>query len=182
MRVSLAFASLSLIIGSAAAPAYAASDEMLDQPAANAAAAGQIEDFDAKCAADAEARARRQVQRSLFQRLGEEPGIRSLIDELLRLHYKNDALYGVLKNYAPAVLAEKLAPYVIESTGGPSVYRGGPLPDSHRNLGITDQMFASGGGDLVEAMKVRGYGPEETQDLLCLIFSLRRQVVFPDKG
>jgi truncated hemoglobin YjbI len=179
MRISLAFASLSLVIGMAAVPASAASDSKPAGPMAHMTADELIKDFDAQCVGGADARAKRQDKESLFRRLGGEQKIRALIDELLRQHYRNDALYPLLKNYAPNMLADKLTPFVIERTGGPSVYKGSDLPKSHRNLHITNEMFAAGGGDLIEATKKMGYGPEDTQDLMCFIFSLRSQVVFP---
>jgi len=179
MRISTAFASLSLIMGVATAPASAASDSKPAGAMVHMTADELIKDFDGQCVAGTDARTRRQDKVSLFQRLGGEQKIRVLIDELLREHYKNDALYPLLKNYAPSTLADKLTPYVIERTGGPSVYQGIELPESHRNLHITNKMFVAGGRDLMEATKKLGYGPEETQDLMCFIFSLRSQVVFP---
>ena len=62
-------------------------------------------------------------------------------------------------------------------TGGTQQYRGRDMVASHTHLRLTDADFLSAGGDIVKAMQTQGYGPEEIDEVVCILVSLKDQVV-----
>lgn len=131
-----------------------------------------------RCAGNQTAAAERNAKQSLYLRLGGKEKIRAMLEEMMRHHFRNDALYDLLKHFTPSVLVDKLVPYLVEHTGGPAVYTGSTLAASHRHLRITNAQFLAGGGDIQLAMEHFGYAQTEIDDVMCLIFQLRDQVVF----
>ena len=75
-------------------------------------------------------------------------------------------------------LAKHVADFTAAGTGGPQEYTGRTMPGSHANLKRTDADFLSAGGDIVTAMKSMGYGENEINEFVCILVSLKDQVVF----
>jgi hypothetical protein len=51
------------------------------------------------------------------------------------------------------------------------------MPATHANLKLTDADFLSAGGDIVSAMQSMGYGEDEINEFVCILVSLKDQVV-----
>src|SRR3990170_1083425 len=74
-------------------------------------------------------------------------------------------------------VAKRVAEFMISGTGGPQVYRGPDLTTSHRSMKLTNRDFVLAGGDVAQAMKNLKDGPEEIDEVVCTLVSLRSQVV-----
>lgn len=171
MIVAPVLAATSMTMASTAAAEGAA-------PAATS-SADKIAAFESHCAASVAARQERDKKAPLYQRLGgSEQSMLRLARSMVRLHYRQDILYDVLRNYSPEQLAVKFGLYVAEITGGPKVYKGEGLARSHRALNITTAQFLAAGQDLMQAMTELGYEPEQVDDLMCIAIPLRSQIVF----
>lgn len=142
-------------------------------------AADKIAAFESHCAAGAGVRQERDKIAPLYQRLGgSDQSMLKIARAMVRLHYRHDILYNVLRNYAPEQLAVKFGPYVAELTGGPKAYKGAGLAHSHRGLNITTEQFFTAGQDLMKAMTELGYRPEQVEDLMCAAIPLHSEIVF----
>jgi hemoglobin len=137
----------------------------------------QVREFEASCAASATERASRHARIPLFQRLGGEQGIHAITRETVRLHLKNPAIQHYFEKLDPDVVAKHVAEFMISGTGGPHVYQGSDLTTSHRSMKLTNSDFVLAGGDVVQGMKNLKYGPEEIDEVVCTLVSLRAQVV-----
>jgi hemoglobin len=73
-----------------------------------------------------------------------------------------------------------VADFVAAGTGGTEVYTGRPMPAAHADLKLTDADFLSAGHDIVTAMQSMGYGQNEIDEILCILMSLKNQVVFTE--
>lgn len=130
------------------------------------------------CADTAEARAQRQAENPLYNRLGGYDKIHQFTTEVVRLHNQNDAIKHMFTHVDSEALAKHVADFVSAGTGGTATYAGRDMPSTHDHLDLTDADFLSAGGDIVTAMKTMGYGENEIEEMVCILVSLKDQVVF----
>ena len=140
--------------------------------------AEQITGMQAMCADTEQARAQRQADEALYFRLGGHDKINEFTTEVVRLHNQNPTIMPMLLHVNSEELASQVADFIEAGTGGPQIYTGRTLPASHDDLNLTDADFLSAGGDIVTAMKTMGYGENEITDFVCILVSLKDQVVF----
>lgn len=152
------------------------------QTAAQPTADEQIAGLEAMCAANADARAARHAKTPLFERLGGEEGIHALTREIVRLHLENKSIEYMFKDLDAEKVANRVALFMISGTGGPASYDGPELKVSHAEMGLTNADFMSAGVDVIQAMKNLGLGQEEIDEMVCILVSLRDQVVLEDGG
>jgi hemoglobin len=139
--------------------------------------AEQISGMQAMCADTEQARAQRQADDALYNRLGGYDRILELTTEVVRLHFENDALDRVMVDVNGEVLAKRVADFAASGTGGPQTYTGRSMPAAHEHLHLTDADFLAAGGDIVKAMQTMGYGEDEINEFVCILVSLKDQVV-----
>jgi len=140
--------------------------------------AEQISGLQTMCTDTEEARTQRQADSPLYTRLGGYDRIHEFTTEVVRLHNQNDAIKGMFTHVDSERLATHVADFVSAGTGGPQSYTGRTMPASHAHLQLTDADFLSAGGDIVKAMQTMGYGQDEIDEFLCILVSLKGQVVF----
>jgi len=99
------------------------------------------------CGETAEARAARQAEAPLYDRLGGYDKISALTTEIVNLHEQNEAIKHVMVGVEGELLAKH------------------------------DADFLAAGGDIVKAMQSFDYGEEEIQEVMCILVSLKDQVV-----
>jgi hemoglobin len=138
----------------------------------------QILGLKSMCSETADAQAERQGRDSLYIRLGGYDKILTFTTEVVRLHNQNNTIKSMFKNVDPKMLAKHVADFVAAGTGGKAEYTGRSMISSHAQLSLTDADFLSAGGDIVTAMNSVGYGQNEIDEMLCILMSLKDQVVF----
>jgi len=139
--------------------------------------AEQIGGMQAMCADTEQARAQRQADDALYNRLGGYDRIHEFTTEVVRLHFENEALDRIMVGVDGEALAKNVADFVATGTGGPQRYTGRDMPTAHSHLHLTDADFLSAGGDIVTAMQSMGYGQDEINEFVCILVSLKDQVV-----
>lgn len=173
MRSDVLSLMLALAVGTSA-PAFAG------EPSAEAEKVSpdaHVADLEKMCAENAEARAGRHAKESLYERLGKEEKIHALTREVVRLHRVNDSIKHLLDGVNDEELARRVALFLVAGTGGPPVYEGPSLTESHAHMHLTNADFLSAGGDVIQGMKNLGYGQEEIDEVVCAFVGLRDQVV-----
>jgi len=152
--------------------------------AANLAVAGDDSSVDEKmtgligmCAESAADRADRQARESLYDRLGGYDKILELTREIVRLHSVNPDFDVMVRHIDHEHLASQVADFMAAGTGGTQNYDGRSMPEAHSRLRLTNADFLSAGGDVIQAMKNKGYGQEEIDEVVCILVSLKDQVV-----
>jgi hemoglobin len=140
----------------------------------------QVAGLEAMCAANADARSARHAKTPLFERLGGEEGIHAFTRELTRLHLENDDINYMFTELDAEKVANHVALFIISGTGGPASYDGPELKVSHADMGLTNADFMAAGGDVIQAMKNLEYGQDEIDEVVCILVSLRDQVVLSD--
>lgn len=137
----------------------------------------QMNALTAMCESSAQARTDRQASASLYDRLGGYDRILDLTHEIVRRHQKNDGIKKMFEHVDADHLARLSADFIAAGTGGTAAYTGRSLPSSHAQLHLTDADFLSAGGDIVGAMQEKGYGQQEIDEMVCILMSLKDQVV-----
>lgn len=148
--------------------------------AAEPSVAEQLGSLEEMCAKSAEARAARHADTPLYERLGGSEKIHELTREIVRLHLQNEDIKHLFVGRDTDLVAKRVAEFVITGIGGPEVYDGPALRTSHEHLGLTNADFLAAGGDVIQAMKNMGYQENEINEMVCILVSLRDQVVFTD--
>jgi hemoglobin len=184
MRQVLSFGAVLLLIGTVALAGEPAHKTDVDKAAAATDAAQatpnpdeQVVALEAQCAESAEERAARHAEETLFDRMGGEERIHALTREVVRLHLENDDIKHLFVGLDPEKVAHRVALFVISGTGGPAVYDGPELTESHAHMQLTNADFMAAGSDVMQAMKNLEYGQNEIDEMVCALVGLREHVV-----
>jgi len=141
----------------------------------------QVAMFEEMCAASAAARAERQEEKSLYERMGGEERIHEMVAEIVRLHQENEDLVHIMDGVDIDKLVDGVSVFFAAGTGGDAVYGGPSLMESHENMKLTNALFLSAGGDVVQGMKNMEMGEDEINEMMCIFIALRPQVVLSDE-
>jgi hemoglobin len=83
------------------------------------------------------------------------------------------ALAAGAEDKAPATADQTAA-----GTGGTTAYTGRTMQAAHAHLELTDAHFLAAGSDVMKAMQSLGYSQNEIDEVVCILVSLKDQVVF----
>jgi hemoglobin len=139
--------------------------------------ADQARELEAMCSENAEAMAARQAESSLYERLGGTDRIHDIVTEIVRLHGENEAIQGMFEGVDREGLIDGVAEFLVVGSGGPGEYTGLGMEEAHAHLRLTNADFLAAGGDVMQAMRNKGCGEEEIQEVVCALVALRAQVV-----
>jgi len=131
----------------------------------------------AMCEETATARAERHAEKSLYDRLGGYDKTHKCMEKIIELHLENDEIKHTMEGVDYEQLADHLTDFVSAGTGGTAEYTGRDIKSAHEHLELTDADFLSAGGDIVKAMKSMEYGENEINEILCILVSMKDQVV-----
>lgn len=113
----------------------------------------------------------------LYAALGEQPGIRVLMDDFVA-RLKAEPRFGKrFKDTKPEMLSERLTEQVCVLSGGPCAYKGASMKDSHADMGITRAEFNLLVQVLQQAMDARGIAFARQNQLLALLAPMHRDVI-----
>lgn len=136
------------------------------------------------------------VKRTLFDRLGGQPGITAIVDDFIKRALEdprvNWSRQGVTKggwlrrersvtwNATPenvTRLKKHFVQFISLAAGGPVKYDGKALKPSHADMQISKAEFEAVIGDLKASLDKLGIAPELQKDLLAIFESTRPQIV-----
>jgi len=101
----------------------------------------------------------------LYQQLGKEPGIQSIVDEFLYALADNETVLPLFANTNIERFREQFALQLCALAGGPCVYTGDSMADTHRGMKINHAQFNTVVSDLIVAME-RNEVPTGAQNAL----------------
>jgi len=70
-----------------------------------------------------------------------------------------------------------LVEQICDAAGGPCTYRGRPMPEAHRGLGLTNDNFDALMEDLVGSLNAHGVPEREKTELVTLLGRMRGDIV-----
>ena len=114
---------------------------------------------------------------TLYDDLGAHPGIEAIVDGLL-LNLLEDARINRLFADADIIrLREKLIEQFCAEAGGPCVYRGESMEDSHAGLDIDEAAFNALVEDLLDAMDALDVPVSAQNRLIARLAPMRGQIL-----
>lgn len=114
---------------------------------------------------------------SLYERLGGEPGVRKIVNDVLDKNLNNP----VIGHHFRKVDMDKLKQLVFEffsmGTGGTHVYTGRDMRTTHTNLNISEEDFLRANHDTLLALEENGVGQDEKNEVIAILDSMKNDVV-----
>ena len=114
---------------------------------------------------------------SLYDRLGKRPGIEKIVEDIWINHTSNP----IIKTRYAASDPEKVKRLVTEMCcagfGGPEEYTGKDMISSHKGMNINEAEFIAVCDDVLKALDTNNAGQKEKDEVLCILYSLKNEVV-----
>lgn len=114
---------------------------------------------------------------SLYQSLGAEAGIATLVDKLLDRVYADTRIAFLFAETDRVDLARLIREQFCSETGGPCTYSGRSMAESHSGMGLKEKEFDAFVEDFIVAMEDARL-PYRTQNRMLKIFApMRKDVI-----
>jgi len=119
---------------------------------------------------------------SLFERLGGENGISSIVDDIVLAHLDNPEIKHVflpLKENPEKFESFKthVKEFLSSGTGGGAVYTGKDLPSAHKGLNTTEKEFMAAVDDILAVLNKHNIDEETKKDMLYILYSMKGAVI-----
>jgi hemoglobin len=116
---------------------------------------------------------------SLYDRLGQEQGIRTAVDDFYQRVTSDPQLKPYFDGVDMARLRRHQALLLVQVTGGPVEYDGRELAVAHEGLGITGADFDRVVGHLVATLTDLGVSQEDIAEVGAALIAHREEIVAP---
>lgn len=113
----------------------------------------------------------------LYEQLGEQAGIDTLVDRIVDLHLANQV---VATRFAHSDIDRGRAmakEFFAMGSGGPVQYTGKSMPEAHAGMNISEQEFLAVVDDMMQAMTELGYDDAARAQVLAIAFSLKDGII-----
>lgn len=120
------------------------------------------------------------TQPTLYERLGEQDGITTIVDNLLFEIGSNDTLLPFFAETDIDRFREKLIEQLCQVSDGPCDYTGDSMAQVHAGMELNDSHFNALVTDLVVAMDEAGVPTGAQNDLLARLVPMYDEVMNPD--
>jgi hemoglobin len=125
--------------------------------------------------------AARAQEKSLYERLGGEPAIAAVVDDLTSRAAANPKVNflrgGKFASIDVPLFKKHLVNMVAAATGGPQKYTGRDMKTTHKGMGISDAEFDALAEDLVASLDKFKVPAREKGELLKIVASTRADIV-----
>jgi len=113
----------------------------------------------------------------LYERLGGEPGLRKIVNDVLDKNLHNPLIGHHFQNIDMARLKQLVFEFFSMGTGGPHEYTGRNMLTTHAGLNITEEDFQSANDDTLRALEENGTGEAEKNEVIAILNSMKGDVV-----
>ena len=117
------------------------------------------------------------MSESLYERLGGTEGVTAITSDLVDNHLSNKIIATRFAGADVAGLKKGAATFVIMGTGGPNVYEGKDMLETHKGMNISATEFMAVMDDTLSALEKNNVGQREQEEVLFIIYSMRSQIV-----
>ena len=114
---------------------------------------------------------------SLYERLGGTEGITQIASDLVDIHLANPRISPRYANKDVAKMKNGAATFFIAGTGGPNVYEGRNMLDTHRCMNISGDEFLAVLDDALQALEKNAVGQREKEEVLFVLYSMKPEIV-----
>ena len=113
----------------------------------------------------------------LYQSLGEKPGITAMVGDFVERLKANPRIGKMFDNIKASYLKEQLTQQLCEVSGGPCVYDGETMKNSHAQLGIDKAQFHLLVEILQTTMDAHGIAFTAQNQLLAKLAPMHREII-----
>jgi len=121
-----------------------------------------------------------EATQSLYQALGDEVGIRSVVDDFYGRVFADPQLSPYFESVDMTALRRHQVAFLSSATGGPKQYSGRTLSEAHAGLGVTGEAFERVVNHLVASLDSCGVDGEVRNHVVSALAPLRSDIVTSD--
>ena len=121
-----------------------------------------------------------QMKKSLYERLGGYNAVAAVVDDFvgrLVADKQFERFFAGHSNDSKKRIRQHIVDQLCAAAGGPCVYTGRTMKDSHVGLGITDAEWDAAAKHLVASLDKFKVGAQEKTDLLAFVTGLKGDIV-----
>jgi hemoglobin len=120
--------------------------------------------------------------KSLYERLGGAGGIAALVDDIVEAHMENPLIKARFLPYREqtdtlAKVKQHTCDFFGAGSGGPEVYSGRSMRDTHRGMNISDEEYAAVVDDIMGTLKKHKIDEETRREVKTIVDSLKGDIV-----
>lgn len=115
---------------------------------------------------------------SLYDRLGGRPGIEAIVENIWENHVSNPLINKRYADSDPDNVKRLVTEMCCAGFGGPETYTGKDMIAAHKNMNINDTEFVAVCDDVLKALDQNNVGQREKDEILCILYSLKNDVVY----
>lgn len=115
---------------------------------------------------------------TLYERLGSRPGIEAIVEDIWNNHVSNPLVNKRYANSDPATVKRLVTEMCCAGFGGPETYTGRDMLTTHKGMNINDTEFVAVCDDVLKALDKHNVGKRERDEVLCILYSLKGDVVY----
>jgi len=114
---------------------------------------------------------------TLYERLGKRPGIEAIATDIFNNHKNNPIVKNRYVNSDPATVIRLVTEMCCAGFGGPETYTGRDMITAHTGMNINEAEFVAVCDDVLAALDKHSVGQKEKDEILCILYSLKSQIV-----
>lgn len=116
---------------------------------------------------------------SLYERLGGSEGIKRIASDALDNHLANPRIKSRYESVEDLeAVRSGAANFFIAATGGPDVYKGKNMLDTHKGMNIDEAEFMAVVDDILHSLAKNNIAQREQEEVLFALYSLRKEIIF----
>ncbi|WP_232622950.1 group I truncated hemoglobin [Pareuzebyella sediminis] len=122
------------------------------------------------------------MSESLFERLGKEKGIVSIVDDVVEAHMNNPVISARFTPYLEqpenlAGIKRHTVNFFTTGSGGPQVYAGRDMETTHRGMNISASEYMETMDDIFMVLDKHGKDGQTKKDVLEILWSLKGLII-----
>jgi len=122
------------------------------------------------------------MKTTLFERLGGEAGISSIVDDTVAAHMENPAVNARFLPFKDqperlAMIKKHTVDFFSMGSGGPTKYSGRDMLTTHTGMNISPAEYMHVMDDIFLALDKNGITPDSKKDVLEILWSLKGMII-----
>ncbi len=114
---------------------------------------------------------------SLYVRLGKRPGIEKIASDIWDNHISNPIINNRYAASDPVKVKRLVTELCCAGFGGPEEYTGMDMISAHKGMNINEVEFVAVCDDVLKALDMNKVGKREKDEVLCILYSMKAEVV-----
>ena len=116
------------------------------------------------------------MSETLYERLGGNKRVAAIASDLVDLHMKNPRIAQRFSDIDLVTTKQTVTDFFSTGTGGPNVYKGKDMIETHKGMNIDNDEFMAVLDDAMQALELNNVGQREKEEVLYILFSMKAEV------